>query len=292
MKAFRLACVALAATVVAGCSSAEPATDSGAAKPVEEVMAQALDRGDDNRDETLAYWDQVNSALVGCMKAEGYDYQPFIDQWAVDRRIALGLSREQFVRQYGYGLTTLIDYLPPGTRRVDPNRRALAGMTSEQVGGWRGRLERCRREAEERFGPAPNVANLRLSPEQSARSDRIYGAVDADPRVVRAGEVRRTCLEEKGFDSGDARSLRLAKAAEKFRDGFERAVAEADEAGRDSAALRLSDVFSGTELGELKRLQEREIAEARQTEPCQWPYDDLYKQVYREYLDKALAGEL
>ncbi|MFI7573707.1 hypothetical protein [Micromonospora sp. NPDC049497] len=255
-------------------------------------MAQVLERGDAGRDEVLAYWSQVNESLTGCMKAEGYDYVAYVDQSAVDRRTSLGLSREQFVQRYGYGLTTLIDYVPPGTRRTDPNLETLRSMPPDRARGWHRRLASCRKDADKRFGPAPNVANLTLSPEESGRSDKIYSAVDADPRMVNALAARRSCLENKGFDSRDSGSLVLSKAADRFREDFERAVDEADKEGRDSSALRLADVFTAAELTELERLQQREVAEARQTEPCQWPYDDLYKQIYKEYLDKALAGEL
>lgn len=109
---------------------------------------------------------------------------------------------------------------------------------------------------------------------------------------MRALDARKRCIEGKGFDSDDSRSLPLSKAAESFQDGFESAVSEMELAGRDSSSVRLADVFTAEQLAELKRLQEREIAEAVQIEPCQWPYDDVYKTVYREYLDKALAGEL
>ncbi|WP_147458785.1 hypothetical protein [Micromonospora sp. BL4] len=291
MRVTRLVMVLLAGVLVSGCSGPE---DPGAAESasVERVMEQVLERGDATRDEVVAHWDKVNAALAECMKAEGYEYLPYIDQAAVDRRVALGLSREQFVQRYGYGLTTLIDYLPQGTARVDPNREKLRAMPADQAGGWKRRLMVCQRDAERQFGPAPNIASLTLSAEESARSDKIYASVDADQRVVEALKTRAGCLREKGFDSADQRSLALSKAAERFRDGFERAVETAAGSGRDSSGLRLEDVFAAGELAELKRLQAREIAEARQTEPCQWPYDDLYKQVYKEYLDKALAGEL
>jgi hypothetical protein len=165
-------------------------------------------------------------------------------------------------------------------------------MKPDQAQGWRSRRAVCQREADKEFGPAPNIANLRLTPEESARSDKIYDAVERDPRIVQALAVRKKCIEDKGFDSDDSRSLPLSKAAEKFRDGFEAAVSEAELKGRDSATLRLADVFSAAELAELKGLQQREMAEAVQVEPCQWPYDDVYKEVYKQFLDKALAGEL
>ncbi|MEH1167530.1 hypothetical protein V6V47_19305 [Micromonospora sp. CPCC 205539] len=280
-----LAAVVLA---LAGCGD-EPTRQPDSAE-VARQMTLTLERGDDDYGEALAYWGRVNDALVRCMADGGQTYQPYVDQWAVDRRIALGVSREEFVERYGYGLTTLIDYLPPGVRRVDPNLATLRRMTPEQRETHQSRLTSCRREARQEFGPAPHVDTSAMTAEEGHRRDEILAAVDKDPRLVRASADRARCIEAKGFASADSRSLALSGAAERYRDGFQRAALAAEEAGRDSSALRLTDVFGVADLAELKQLQQREIAEARQVEPCQWTYDDTYQVVYREHLDRVREG--
>ncbi|MFC4019411.1 hypothetical protein ACFOW4_15910 [Micromonospora sp. GCM10011542] len=278
----------VAVLALAGCGR-EPTRQADAAGVARELTL-TLDRGDDGYDEVLDYWRQVNDSLVRCMADGGLTFQPYVDQWAVDRRTALGLSREEFARRYGYGLTTLIDYLPPGVRRVDPNLTALAWMTDERRTSYQSRLASCRRDARQRFGPAPHVDTSAMTAEEGDRRDEILAAVDRDPRVVRAAAERTRCIEAKGFASADSRSLALSQAAERYRDSFERAALAAEQAGRDSAGLRLTDVFGAAELAELKRLQQREIAEARQVGPCQWAYDDSYQVVYREHLARVGAA--
>ncbi|MFC5926143.1 hypothetical protein [Micromonospora vulcania] len=273
---------------LAGCGT-EPTRRADPAEVARELTL-TLDRGDDGYDQAMDYWRQVNDSLVRCMADGGLTYQPYVDQWAVDRRIALGLSREEFVQRYGYGLTTLIDYLPLGARRVDPNLTALRQMTPERRKSYQSRLTSCRRDARQKFGPSPHTDTSAMTAEESDRMDEILAAVDKDPRVVRAAAERARCIEAKGFASGDSRSLVLSAAAERYRDGFERAALEAEQAGRDSSALGLADVFGAADLAELKRLQQREIAEARQVEPCQWTYDDSYQVVYREHLARVSAG--
>ncbi|MEV4659849.1 hypothetical protein [Micromonospora sp. NPDC049301] len=285
----RLLLLVAVALVLSGCGGGEPARRADPAGVARELTL-TLDRGDDDYDEAMDYWRRVNDSLVRCMADGGLTYQPYVDQWAVDRRIALGVSREEFAERYGYGLTTLIDYLPPGVRRVDPNLTALRQMTAERRKSYQARLASCRRDARQQFGPAPHVDTIAMTDEESDRRDEILAAVDRDPRVVRAAAERTRCIEAKGFSSADSRSLVLSQAAERYRDGFERAALAAEQAGRDSSALRLADVFGAADLAELKRLQQREIAEARQVEPCQWAYDDSYQVVYREHLARVGAG--
>ncbi|GAB3944263.1 hypothetical protein GCM10027614_34190 [Micromonospora vulcania] len=164
---------------LAGCGT-EPTRRADPAEVARELTL-TLDRGDDGYDQAMDYWRQVNDSLVRCMADGGLTYQPYVDQWAVDRRIALGLSREEFVQRYGYGLTTLIDYLPLGARRVDPNLTALRQMTPERRKSYQSRLTSCRRDARQKFGPSPHTDTSAMTAEESDRMDEILAAVDKDP---------------------------------------------------------------------------------------------------------------
>lgn len=252
----------------------------------------ALERGTADASEVIAYWDRWNAIVGECMKEDGFEYEPFVDRWAVDRRIALGLTREQFVEQYGNGLTTLIDYLPAGTQPVDPNRVAVQHMSDQEAAAWRARMVTCRRDADAELGPAPHVASIGMTAEQAEYTEKIEGAVEADERVAAALDTRNRCIEEQGFDSHDSASLPLHEAASEFLDRFEAALWERALAGQETSTLRVEDVFSAEELTELRKLKEQEIAQAVATQPCQWVYDDVYRDVYAEYLDRAMAGEL
>jgi hypothetical protein len=281
--------VALTILLAAGCTA--PRSDAAPpGPPAERLMLAALDRGDVPLAEAFAYHHDRNARIVQCMKPTSYAYLPFVSRAAIDSRRALGLSRQAFTERYGYGTTTLIDYVPAGTVVVDPNEIALSRLSPVERETTGKQLTACTRTVDAAIGPAPYAAQQELDATQAARSDRILARVDADPRMVAAQRTRTACIRAAGYDPGDARTLPYADAAAEARDAYEKAARDLAAAGRDSDRLRLRDVLPPDRLAALAAVQRREIAEARRVQPCQYAYDDAYLLVYRETLNAALAG--
>lgn len=283
-----LLCV-LAATGCTASSSSHPSQVSPG-PPAERLMLTALDRGDVDLTDAFAYWADRNARIARCIQPAGYAYRSFVSRSAIDRRRALGLSRMAFTERYGYGTTTLIDYVPPGTTVVDPNEFALDKMAPADRRRIAARLDDCVRAADTAAGPAPYATSQHLDPAQAARSDQILARVDADARIAAAQRIRTDCIRAAGYDPGDRRTLPYAKAAEPARDRFETAAAQLAAAGRDSTHLRLAKVLPTDQMAALATLQRREITEARRVQPCQFEYDDIYRAVYRQTLNDALNG--
>jgi hypothetical protein len=274
------------AAATAGCG-AEPAPGP----PAERLLRQAYDRGEVPLADVFGYWRDRNERMARCVEPSGFGYQPYVDRSVIDSRRALGLTREQFTARYGYGITTLIDYVPAGTAVIDPNAIALERLDAVRQTRTAKQLDYCARAVTEEIGPAPFASQDEMDGAQSARTDEILARINGDPRVTAAQSTRTGCITAAGFDPADSRTLRYSDAATAAGDRWSAALHAALTAGRDTTAITLAGVLPAKQSAALAALREEEIAEARQVQPCQFAYDDVYQRVYRETLDAALAGD-
>jgi hypothetical protein len=158
----------------------------------------------------------AENLMRDCMKAQGFDYVP---QDPAAQQAALvggqGMSKEDFEKQYGYGITTLYeqrrklavagpnkgirDSLSDADRKAydhalhgdDPTATFADALDS----GDYSRLGGCIKTAtDEVFGGADVLQSL------SAKLDELDQKMRADARMVKAVKEWSACMREKGFD--------------------------------------------------------------------------------------------
>src|SRR5688572_1338920 len=215
MRTVMTAIAVAAALALGACGSDEPAP--GEERPPADVEDQL---GFDQAG-IIARQSRVETAIRDCMKNQGFEYVP-VDPFA-QRAAVLGSSRltdEEFLRQFGYGISTLWG---KGRADADPNARirlalgsadrkaydrALWGenpgatFTEAVDSGNFNRLGGCTREATERvFGGA------RLLTQLQTRLDQLEERILQDQRMVRAIERWSSCMAESGFDYDEPEAI-------------------------------------------------------------------------------------
>jgi hypothetical protein len=211
---FRLvAAVAVASTALAlgACGGAHSSSSSN--EPTGDVEDQL---GFDQAGIT-ARRSRVEAVIRDCMKAQGFDYVP-VDPYT-QRAAVTGVSRlsdEDFLNQFGYGISTLWGR---GGAQSDPNQRVRAGLSSadghaydralwgENPGttfqaavdsGHFDQLGGCTKRATEAvFGGAQVLTQLQN------KLDQLDERILEDQRMVRALERWTTCMAASGFQYED-----------------------------------------------------------------------------------------
>jgi hypothetical protein len=206
-------------------SSAKPAPKKQFNGPVEDQL------GFDTAG-IMARQSRVEADIRECMKAQGFDYVP-IDPFA-QRAAVTGASRlsdEDFLNQFGYGISTLWGR---GGAQVDPNQRLRAGMGAadrraydralwgENPGatfqsavdsGDFTKLGGCTRKATETvFGGAQVLTQLQ------GKLDQLDERILEDQRMVRALEHWTACMANAGYryEDPDEIDSDLTKRMEKI----------------------------------------------------------------------------
>jgi len=161
----------------------------------------------------IARQSRVEAAIRDCMRAEGFEYVP-VDPHA-QRATVLGSSRlsdEEFIQQFGYGISTLWGR---GRAEADPNERVRmslgpadrraydrvlwgenhgATFTAAVDSGNFQSLGGCTRKATEAvFGGAQVLTQLQ------GKLDALEERVLQDQRMVRAIESWSKCMADAGF---------------------------------------------------------------------------------------------
>ena len=165
----------------------------------------------------LARQSRVEAAIAQCMKNEGFDYVP-IDPFA-QRAALVGSSRlsdQDFLKQFGYGISTLWGH---GNPQADPNQRLRAtlgpadrraydralwgdnaGATfSEAVDSGRfDRLGGCTLKATQQvFGGAQVLTQLQ------GKLDDLDDRIIEDRRMVKAIAQWSSCMADAGYRYDD-----------------------------------------------------------------------------------------
>jgi hypothetical protein len=161
----------------------------------------------------MARQSRVEAEIAECMKAQGFDYIP-VDPFA-ERAAVTGASRlsdEDFLKQFGYGISTLWGR---GGAQADPNQRLRAGLGpadrraydralwGENPGatfqaavdsGDFTKLGGCTRKATESvFGGAQVLTQLQ------GKLDELDERILEDQRMVRAVERWTSCMAAAGY---------------------------------------------------------------------------------------------
>jgi hypothetical protein len=158
----------------------------------------------------------VENLVRDCMKAQGFDYVP-VDPNAAQAALvgAQGMSKEDFEKQYGYGITTLYeqrrkqavagankairDSLSEADRKAydhalygdDPTATFAEAVDS----GDYSRLGGCTKTATDQiFGGADVLQSL------SSKLDELDQKMRADARMVKAVRDWSECMKAAGYD--------------------------------------------------------------------------------------------
>jgi hypothetical protein len=191
-------------TVLAGCGSSEK--KSGDPVELEETLGFS-------RDGIMERQARVENAIRDCMKAQGFDYTP-VDPFAQQQAISgkARLTDEEFIKQFGYGISTMFGR---ASAQSDPNERIRRSLSptdraayDRALGGDNPRatfaeavdsghfdqLGGCTKQASEaEFGGASVVAEL------VGKLDELDSSILEDQRMVRANEKWSTCMAEQGY---------------------------------------------------------------------------------------------
>ena len=205
------------ATAAFGCGGDGDSGRKAAKQPTGDVEEQL----GFNQDGIIARQARVEAATRDCMKEHGFDYIP-VDP--VAQRAALfgssRLSEDDFIRQFGYGISTLWGR---GGPTVDPNARLRAslapadrraydrvlwgdnpGATFAEAAdsGNFTKLGGCVREATERV-----MGSARVITQLQTRLDEMEERMLQDQRMVRAIERWSACMAGRGFRYDDPEAI-------------------------------------------------------------------------------------
>lgn len=261
-----LLCAVIAAIGFAGCGGDDPASP---ATPVE--LEDQLGFSESGVAERQS---RVEGRIRDCMKAQGFDYVP-VDPLA--QRAALTgkahMSDEEFLAQFGYGISTLFGR---GNPQSDPNeqlRRSLGtadraaydralwgdnpGLTFAEAidNDAATELDGCTKKATEAvFGGAAVLSTLQ------GKFDELEERITQDQRMVRAVERWSSCMEERGF--------RYAEPEEIDTDLIKRWHGTVG-AGTQPGASALADPRGTYDRAKLAALKREEVKIARADLACE-----------------------
>ena len=196
----------------------------------------------------------AENLIRDCMKAQGFDYVP-VDPAAQQAALTgtPGMSKDDFEKQYGYGITTLYeqrhqlavagpnkalrDSLGEADRKAydealygdDPTATFVDALDT----GDYSRLGGCLKSSTEQvFGGADVLSSL------SDKLDELDQKMRADSRMVKAVQAWSTCMREAGFDGLEEQEEVDDVLAKKLEDIIDSESATAGgEAEYDKAAL-------------------------------------------------------
>jgi hypothetical protein len=198
------ALVAITAILVAGCGDDKKSNDA---------FVELEDRIGFSQDGIIERQSRVEGSIQACMKAQGFDYIP-VDPFA--QRAALTgkarISDEEFLKQFGYGITT---FFGKGNQQSDPNdaiRKNLSpadgaaydralfgdspGLTFAEAADTdaTNELGGCTRQATDQvFGGTAVLASLQK------KLDELDERVLEDQRMVKAIEKWAACMSAQGY---------------------------------------------------------------------------------------------
>ena len=210
---------AIIAVALAGCGGGGGSgTDTGATNAAGGSVESQVGFDADGLQERQS---RIEAGIGACMKAQGFDYVP-IDPNA-QRAAVTGSSRlsdEDFLKQFGYGITTLYGR---GTPQNDPNERIRAGLGTADRAAYERALWGENKGAT--FAQAIETGDFaRLGGCTKKATDDVYGGtqllaaiqgkldeldqrVVQDQRMVRAIEQWVGCMNAAGYRYSDPQDV-------------------------------------------------------------------------------------
>jgi hypothetical protein len=282
------------AVALGACGGGEPAGGPRPAESEVEAMRSrvaASPRTDaEARSAADEHFRRYNEMLGDCMGAAGFQFRPVSPPDGL--RQSLGLTEEQFRRQYGFGISTLIEArLQRRGGKKDPNATYAAGLSPQAQRAYYDAYGDCQSKAFRELGPPPGMQLL--SEGMTGVVERADQATASDPRVVRAKERFGDCLVRQGYRERTAEALtkEINDRTAPLRAAVEQALKLAGEKGGDPATVRAEKVLSGAQVTELEAIRRYELAAAGAVTTCERDgadVDAVQTEVRKEYVRRFL----
>ena len=237
----------------------------------------------------------AENLIRDCMKAQGFDYVP-VDPAAQQAALvgAPGMSKDDFEKQYGYGITTLYeqrrqlavagpnkalrDSLGEADRKAydkslygdDPTATFAEALDS----GDYSRLGGCIKVATDQvFGGADVLSSL------AEKLEQLDEKMRADPRMVKVVQAWSACMRAAGFDGLDEQEevdeVLKTKLEEIVESPEEQAAADG-EAGYDKTALAALQKEEVAMVSADIECEEEHVADVEET------VTEEYEETFRE----------
>ena len=282
------------AAALAACGGDEPAGGPRPAESEVEAMRSRVDaspRTDaEAKSATDEHFRRYNELLGGCVRDAGFEFKPVSPPDGL--RQSMGLTEEQFRRQYGFGISTLIEarLLRQGGKK-DPNAAYAASLSPQAQRAYYDAYGDCQSKAFRELGPPPGMQIL--SEGMTGVMDRADQATASDPRVVQAKERFGDCLVRQGYRDRTAEALtkEINDRAGPLRAAVEQAIKEAGERGGDPASVRAEKVLDAAQMTRLEALRRYELAASTAVATCERDgadVDAVQTEVRKEYLRRFL----
>jgi hypothetical protein len=159
----------------------------------------------------------AEAKIATCMRDAGFDYLP-VDAVTIRRAMSAdkskpGITDEEYVAQYGFGITTVFEDPVTSLGRGEQNATIYAGLPAgDQVAydralvGEPGSVGLARALEDEDLSGTGGCT--RAAVESLFAKDELTGSyvnpadvlLEQDPRMIAAIEAWSTCLKRKGFD--------------------------------------------------------------------------------------------
>jgi hypothetical protein len=244
-------------------------------------------------DEYTARVEKTQVLIAECMTEAGFEYVPAsardIDLAEHADRVQPGLTREEYKRYWGYGVSTRFDDLAKELELGRQNLRYIAGLSdADQVAyertlyGDHSNASFAAAFGDEDFSSTGGCT--RKSVEQVFTPDEIRGdfvnpkdvLIEKDKRVAKANADWVACMQRQGYSG----FLDQDEVIEEFEERFE-ALTDDKEA----------PTLTGPKLGRLKQLQKEEIAAALADHACETKHvRPVVRKVEAEVYGRRISG--
>ena len=243
-------CIALVLSACSGSSKSASTTAAAGASPAEAALG--LDKKS-----LLQREIKVESYIATCMKDQGFDYiakQPSAGKPGAQGVSVPGLSDDEFRKQYGYGISTLVGAVLPAQAVTDPNIKIRSALAKTQQTAYDTALFGSAANADSGGGSFANAMAqgdltglggcTKLSTEKAfggsdvlkavgSALDELDKRVASDPRLAKAQKDWSGCMNTAGFafSTGDGIDGYISKKLDTMK------VAERSPVQYDAARL-------------------------------------------------------
>jgi hypothetical protein len=290
-----VASVAITAILVAGCGEDKQSNDE---------FVELEDRIGFSQDGIIERQSRVEGSIQACMKAQGFDYIP-VDPFA--QRAALTgkarISDEEFIKEFGYGITT---FFGKGNEQSDPNdgiRKSLSaadraaydralfgdspGLTFAEAADTdaTNELGGCTRQATDQvFGGTAVLASLQR------KLDELDERVLEDQRMVKAIEKWAACMSEQGYQYEDPEEID-ADLLKRFESIVGVGVTAGATVPPDAGTSYDKAALAELQREEVKVAQTDDACEKKEITPVEVPVRQQYEAEFQEQ-NKQLLDRL
>jgi hypothetical protein len=292
--------LAVAVTVVAAASAAGcggGSKPSGAPAEIEEQLGFSGSSPGSIERQT-----RVEGRIRGCMRAQGFEYTP-VDPFARQQQLTgkARLSDEEFLKQFGYGISTLFGR---GNPQSDPNERIRKSLSpTDRVAydralwgdnprttfaealdsGDFSELGGCTKQASDAAFGGAAVLNAVVG-----KLDELDQRIVEDQRMVKATEKWSACMADQGYRYDDSDMID-EDLLNRFRAILGPTVRPGATAPPTAGSSHDRVAVSGLQRDEVKIANADLACEKREITPVERVVRPQYEKTFREQNQQLLA---